>query len=73
MYREMTKMTTKQLEVVRNMTLVAYADGKMTAREKDLVLESMKRVLVDRISEKRGHKIKFQETHKLAGYYKKSA
>lgn len=57
MYREMTKMTTKQMEVVRNMTLVAHADGKMTAREKDQVLNTMKRVLVDRIMEKRGHKI----------------
>ena len=53
MYREMTKMTTKQLEVVRNMTLVAYADGKMTAREKDQVLESMKRVVIERLKAKR--------------------
>ena len=53
MYREMTKMTTKQLEAVRNMTLVAYADGKMKAREKDEVLGTMKLVLIERLKAKR--------------------
>lgn len=53
MLKEMSKMSTKQLEVVRNMTLVAYADGKMKAREKDLVLSTMKQVLIARIQAKK--------------------
>jgi uncharacterized membrane protein YebE (DUF533 family) len=57
MLKEMQKMTAKQLDLVRSMTIAAYADGKMTARERDQVFETMKRVLVDRIHEKRGHKI----------------
>lgn len=73
MYKEMLKMSTKQLELVKSLTIAAYADGKMTARERDQVFETMKRALVDRISEKRGHKIAFPKTHKLAGYYKKLA
>ena len=53
MYREMSKMTIKQLEVVRNMTLVAYAEGKMKAREKDDVLATMKRVVIERLKAKK--------------------
>ena len=57
MLKEMTKMTAKQLELVKSLTLAAYADGKMKAAEKDLIFANMKRILVDRIHEKRGHKI----------------
>lgn len=57
MYKQMSGMSTKQLELVKSMALAAYADGKMKAAERDEVLAIMKRVLVDRIHEKRGYKI----------------
>ena len=52
MLKEMTKMTAKQLELVKSLTLAAYADGKMKAAEKDLIFANMKQVLVARIKAK---------------------
>jgi hypothetical protein len=56
MYKQMTKMTAKQLELVKSLTLAAVADGKMKHAEKDEVLNTMKRVLVDRIKAKQSKK-----------------
>ena len=53
MLKEMTKMTAKQLELVKSLTLAAYADGKMKAAEKDLIFANMKQVLVARIKAKK--------------------
>lgn len=53
MYKEMSKMSTKQLGLVKSLTLAAFADGKMGRSERDDVLNTMKRVLVERIKAKR--------------------
>ena len=53
MLKEMSKMTPNQMELVKSMTLAAYADGKMQAAERDLIFSTMKQVLVARIKAKK--------------------
>jgi uncharacterized tellurite resistance protein B-like protein len=53
MLKEMSKMTAKQMELVKSLTLAAYADGKMKASEKDAIFATMKQVLVARIQAKK--------------------
>ena len=53
MLKEMTKMTPKQMELVKSLTLAAVADGKMKHAEKDRIFAMMKQVLVARIKAKK--------------------
>jgi hypothetical protein len=53
MLKEMSAMSTKQMELVKSLTLAAVADGKMKHAEKDRIFAMMKQVLVARIKAKK--------------------